>query len=89
MKEDLLRALPSVDEILRQSWMQDVISEAGRRLAVRAVQELISERRAAILTAGLAQPEAAVSAGEFDSAVVRRKIEQLASFSLKIGRAHV
>lgn len=83
MKENLLRALPSVDEILRQSWMQDVISEAGRSLAVRAVQELIAESRAAILAAVSAEPEVAVSAGEYDSAAVRRKIEQLASLSLR------
>jgi L-seryl-tRNA(Ser) seleniumtransferase len=83
MKEDLLRALPSVDEILRQAWMQDVISAAGRSLAVRAVQALISERRAAILAAGSVQPEKTAAAGDFDSAAVRRKIEQLSAPSLR------
>ena len=74
MKENLLRALPSVDEILRQAWMQDVIKGAGRSLAVRAVQELISERRAELLAGDSAGAESAVAFPGFDAAAVKHKI---------------
>ncbi len=83
MKEDLLRALPSVDEILRQAWMQDVIKGAGRSLAVRAVQELICERRAELLAGDSVEAESVVASPCFDSFAVMRKIEQLAALSLR------
>ncbi len=83
MKEDLLRALPSVDEILRQDWMRDVIKVQGRSLAVRAVQELISERRAALLAADSIGAESMVGASGLNLAAVRRRIEQFAELSLQ------
>ena len=83
MKEDLLRALPSVDEIMRQDWMQDVIKGAGRSLAVRAVQELIAERRAELLAGDSVGAESVVASPGLDSSAVRGKIEQLAALSLQ------
>ncbi len=83
MNEALLRALPSVDEILRQPWMQDVIKGAGRILAVRAVQELISERRVALLTGDSVKPGSAVATPDIDLAAVTGKIEQLSALSLR------
>jgi len=79
MKEDLLRTLPSVDEILRQPWMQDVISKAGRSLAVRAVQEVIAERRAVILAADSMPADVP----GLDAAAVSRKVDQIAAMSLR------
>ncbi len=83
MNEALLRALPSVDEMLRQPWMQDVIRAAGRSLAVRAVQHVIAARRAVLLAQGSSGNSTAGIVGELDCAAVMAAVEQLSAASLR------
>jgi L-seryl-tRNA(Ser) seleniumtransferase len=83
MNQDILRTLPSVDEVLRQPWMQDVIRGAGRSLAVRAVQTLIARHRAALLAQGSSQPDPAGIAAGLDRAAVMAAVDQLSAASLR------
>jgi len=83
MKQNYLRALPSVDEMLRQPWMQDLIARQGRSLALRAVQELIAERRAGILSGQEQRADTPADCAEIDREAVTGRLEQLAAPSLR------
>jgi len=83
MNQDLLRTLPSVDEVVRQPWMQDVIRCAGRSLAVRAVQHAIAGRRAALMAHDASRTDTAGSAGELDRTDVMAALAQLSAASLR------
>jgi len=83
MNQDRLRALPSVDEVLRQPWMQDVIRATGRSLAVRAVQQLIAERRATLLSQDASRNDQAGIAADFDRTAVMAALDRINAPSLR------
>lgn len=83
METTPLRDLPSVDEIVRQPWMQDVIALQGRVLAVRAVQELIAECRRALLAQGDRSHEPGCGAVRVDRANVMERILRMSAPSLR------
>ena len=82
-KNDYLRNIPSVDEIINRPEVSDLARRFSRSIIVKAVQRLLSERREKILSApSLDQLENEVSLDEVVSQI-ETKINEISQLSLR------
>jgi L-seryl-tRNA(Ser) seleniumtransferase len=70
-KEQLLRALPSVDEVLRSQYCQGWLREHPRRFVLKAVRQTLQALRKDILAGGRPQVEPSALKGPIEQALRR------------------